>query len=226
MLIYGAGRLGQQALHLLNTHFAGRCSVAGFVDDRRPPGEVVTSHYRVLGDLETVARFPATAPARVCLVPALEPGDQPARGHALARARRLGYSFPILVHPDACVEPGSVLGAGVIVEAGALVSRSVRVGDFCHLDPGVIVGPGSRLDENVHLAAGVTVGERVLMGCDCAVGLHATIADRLSVADGTVVPPHALLDGGTPRQRRLARLASLSRGSERCAVVFDEVSHA
>ncbi len=226
MLIYGTGRLAQQMLHLVTAHFGQRCTVAGFVDDQRRPGEPVTADHRVLGDLDTVARFPATGPRRVCLVPALDPRDQPARGRALARARQFGYQFPIIVHPDACVESRSELGAGVIVQAGVVVSRSVRIGDFCHLESGVIVGAGSVLDENVHLAAGVTVGDRVQIGRDTTVGLHATIAGGMTVDAGTVVAPHVLVASNVAASTRLVPIPSLTRPDAGSAVVFDEVSHA
>ncbi len=226
MLIYGTGRLGHQVLHLITTHFGERCTVAGFVDDRCRAGDVVAGSHRVLGDLDTVARFPATGPRRICLVPALDPDDQPARGLALDRARRLGYQFPIIVHPDASVETLSVLGAGVIVQAGVLVRRSVQVADFCHLDAGAIVGAGSYLEENVHLSAGVTLGERVRLGRDVTIGLHATVTRGVTVNAGAVVTPHMLVDADYRTNGRLVPITSRARPEAASAVVFDEVSRA
>ena len=215
VVVYGSGFQGRQALHLLTTYFRGSCSIAGFVDDTRPAGEVVVGNYRVLGDLATISRFPATDPGQVCLVAAFEPDDLVIRGRALGKARALGYRFPVLVHPRASVEPGSVLGAGVIAGAGVVVGSSVQVGDFCILDQGVCLGDGAILGENNHLAAGVTVGRGARLGRDNRCSLGVTITGRVNIGDANEITAGSLIEHDL--------------GCGRChlrtnAVIFDEVS--
>ena len=215
VMIYGSGLQGRQALHLLTTYFRGSCTVAGFVDETRPAGEVVIGSYRVLGNLATMSRFPATDPGQVCLVAAYEPDDLVIRGRALGQARALGYRFPVLVHPRASVEPGSVLGAGVIVGAGVVVGSSVQVGDFCILDQGVSLGDGAILGENNHLAAGVTVGRGASLGRDNRCSLGANITGRVTIGDANEIAAGSLVEHDL--------------GCGRChpptdAVIFDEVS--
>ena len=217
VMIYGSSRQGRQALHLLTTYFCGSCTVAGFVDEVRPPGAVVIGNYRVLGDLTTMSRFPATDPDHVCLVAALEPDDLVTRGRVLDQARSLGYRFPVLVHPRASVEPGSVLGAGVVAGAGVVVGSSVQVGDFCTLDQGVSLGDGTILGENNHLRAGVTVGRRVRLGRDNHCGLGVTLTSEVCIGDTNDITAGTLIEHDLGSSQRLR-----SSG----AVVFDEVSHA
>jgi sugar O-acyltransferase (sialic acid O-acetyltransferase NeuD family) len=202
-MIYGAGRLGRQVLHVLKTHFAGEHEVVGFVDDVRDAGTPVRDGLEVLGPLDAVAADAGTAPGAVGLVPAIGYGDQPARGRALARAADLGYTMPTLVHPRAMIEPGARIGRGAIVLAGALVDQGVHVGPCCYLDQGVMVGEDSQVGPNVYLAAGTIVAGGVAIGRDTFVGAGTVIADGVTVGTGCIVNAQSLVHRDLPDLHKL-----------------------
>ncbi len=53
------------------------------------------------------------------------------------------------IHSSACVDPGSVIGAGT------------RIWHFCHVMAGAVIGQDCSLGQNVFVASGVKVGARV-----------------------------------------------------------------
>ncbi len=224
-MIHGAGRLGRQVLHLLRTHFATTHEVLGFVDDIRAPDTPVTEGLQVLGSLADVARDPATAPARVGLIPAIGYTDQSARGRALARAQRLGYTLPTLVHPHAWIEPGSSLGQGVIAMAGVLVDQAVRIGDFCYLDQGVKVGEECTLAANTYLAAGAILAGGVQVGRDGFIGCGAVVTDGVCVGDRCVINAQSLVHRDLPADHKLIQTRDEVRLPLPTADPIEEAEH-
>lgn len=127
----------------------------------------------------------------------------------------LGFALAGALHPGACVDAGSSLGAGNLVFAGVTLAAGCRTGTACLLLPRVRLGRGCRLGDHVHLGAGtrlgtdVTVadgahlGRGVLVGDNARLGRDVLVDDGLRleknifVPDGThltaaCLPPHAL----------------------------------
>jgi len=69
----------------------------------------------------------------------------------------------VLIHPSACVDPGSVIGAGS------------RVWHFSHVMAGAVIGRGCTLGQNVFVASGARIGD------------HVKIQNNVSVYDGVVL---------------------------------------
>lgn len=110
-------------------------------------------------------------------------------------------SQDVHVGPHASIGEGAHLAAGVVVEAGSVVGRSVRLGSGTHLHPRVVIYEGCQLGERVILHSGVVIGAdgfgmapdqgkwlkipqvgRVVIGDDVEVGANTTI-DRGAIDD-------------------------------------------
>ena len=80
----------------------------------------------------------------------------------------------------------SVLGPGVVVEAGAVVKDSVIMND-------VVIGKGAKITYSI-LDAGVKIGAGAVVGAekDCAAGI-AVIGADITVADGAVIEAGAMI---------------------------------
>lgn len=68
-----------------------------------------------------------------------------------------------LIHPSACVDAGSEIGAGT------------RIWHFCHVMAGAVIGRHCSLGQNVFVASGAQIGDRV------------KIQNNVSVYDGVVL---------------------------------------
>ncbi len=120
---------------------------------------------QVLGDLEDAPDGPI----------ALGIGDCRAR---LGRYRSLvaaGRELVTLVHPHAALDTSVRLGAGTVVMAGVVVNADATVGEAvvlntsCSVDHDSRIGDGAHVAPGCHLAGGVTVGEGAFLGIGCAV---------------------------------------------------------
>ncbi|MGB3183197.1 MAG: acetyltransferase [Cyclobacteriaceae bacterium] len=121
-----------------------------------------------------------------------------------------GGNLTTITHPGATISPtvspgtGTMAGAGVIVNALAVVGKGVilntgcivehecRVGDFAHIGPGAV------------LAGNVTVGNAAFIGANAVVKEGLTIGEGAVVGAGTVViadvPPGVTVAGNPQRK--------------------------
>lgn len=99
-------------------------------------------------------------------------GNNRLRGELIAKAEKIGYNIPILIHPTAyisrtavihrgtVVEPkaivntGTVVGVGVIISAGAVVDHDVVLNNCVHINAGAIVKAGGKVDSYQKIEAG------------------------------------------------------------------------
>ncbi|MCL4874110.1 UDP-3-O-(3-hydroxymyristoyl)glucosamine N-acyltransferase [bacterium] len=99
----------------------------------------------------------------------------------IAFARILGVLRPQTlpapgVHPGAEVHPGAKLGAGVSVQAFAVVEDGASVGDRTVLFPGAYVGRGAEIGPDcviypgVAIREGCRIGARVIIHCNSVIG--------------------------------------------------------
>ena len=84
-----------------------------------------------------------------------------------------GRGCPPLVHKTAWVSPTACLGWGSIVMAGAVIHADAVIGKYCIINTGASVDHDCRLGDFVHVAPGVHLcgGVEVGDGCLLAVGL-------------------------------------------------------
>lgn len=83
------------------------------------------------------------------------------------------------------VNPGSVLGKGVIVNTSAIVEHDCRLGDFSHAASGAKLGGGVHLGAGAFVGMGAVVKQGVSIGSGAVVGAGAVVVKN--VAKNTVV---------------------------------------
>ena len=88
-----------------------------------------------------------------------------------SRAKRFGFTVPVLVHPTAYVSPSAEIGEGTVILPKAVVHTGAVIGRGCILSIGSLVDHDCVLEDGVHLDCGavmkgsrVTEGERVPCG--------------------------------------------------------------
>lgn len=135
--------------------------------------------------------------------------DDPGRG--VQSVRGFGES---LVHPDAEVGKGTVLGHGAVVHAGARIGENCQIGCYVVIHPGAVVGDRVRIDDHSVLgklpmkaAASAITQERELppleIGSDCLIGASvivyrgASIGGKVMLADQATVREDVRIGGMT-----------------------------
>jgi sugar O-acyltransferase (sialic acid O-acetyltransferase NeuD family) len=103
------------------------------------------------------------------------------------RLAGLALPWATVVHPSATIGPGTALGEGCYVAAGAIVTVNVTLGRFVTVNMHSQVAHDDRVDElatlhpDVHLAGAVTIGE------GCELGAGAVVIQGLSIGRWAIV---------------------------------------
>ncbi|MGI5874416.1 MAG: acetyltransferase [Bacillota bacterium] len=101
--------------------------------------------------------------------------------------------IPCLVHPDAVIAEGVVLGRGTVVMAGTVVNSETVIGSGVIINTCSSVGHDCIVHDYVHVAAGahvcgtVEVGERTWVGAGSTVSNNINICEDCLIGAGAVV---------------------------------------
>ena len=193
LLLFGAGRMGQQLAALVRNQFAKQYQLVGYADDTRKRGEAMPDGLPVLGTLQQAAEQPPSAPGTARLLFAIGYGDMRARLAAHERALKANYRLATLIHPRAHVEPDVELGEGCCVHAGALLDTGCRLGAANFVDIGVMMGERVQMGSANYISAGSVVGGNLTMGNGNFLGMSAVLRDGIRVGSFNTVPAQALV---------------------------------
>jgi len=114
-------------------------------------------------------------------------GENTARHKLYDSLRKTGFKFPPLVHPSAWVAPGTYLGAGVQIMAGAIVQPDCWIGENTILNTRSGVDHDCRLGAHVHIAPGATLCGNVHVENKVFIGAGATVIQGIRIGESAVV---------------------------------------
>jgi len=185
--------LGKQVAHLIHYHLAELYTIKGFIDDVQQQGTPIFNDLSVVGTLAQSVDLLSRDSAQVRLAFGIGYTDMIARRQAFENAKKLGYRFASLVHPNASVEASASLGEGTVILAGSVVDQYVTVGDICYMHNGSIVGENSVLGTNNYLSAGTTFGGSVEVGNDNFFGMNSIVVNDLTIGTNNFINSGSLV---------------------------------
>ncbi len=112
-----------------------------------------------------------------------------------------GFSFPILRHPRATVEPSAQVFDGVQVFANAYVGSSAVLHAMCMINTGAIVSHDCEIGRYTHLAPGCLLAGHVHVGERALVGMGVTTTIGLKIGAGARVGNGAVLLADVPARQ-------------------------
>lgn len=186
IIIIGGGGHAKVVIEALH---AGAVKILGMTDaDPEKLGGAV-SGVPILGTDAEITNHP---PETVDLVIGIGAPLKLRRG-VFERYRAQGYRFPPVIHPAAViasgtgfgdgsqimagsvVQPGTTIGANVIVNTLASVDHDCRIGDHAHVAPGAVLCGSVTVGAGTLVGAGSIVNENVEIGADCVVASGAVV---------------------------------------------------
>ena len=117
-------------------------------------------------------------------------------------------NFPTVVHPTVYVEPSATLapgcqllafayvgsdcrvGFGSLINAHAILSHDVVLGQIVNLSPGAMLAGAVEIGDYSQVGMGVTINLHNKVGSRCRIGNGATV--KSDVPDGTVIHAGAI----------------------------------
>jgi len=182
LLLVGAGGFGRMVAE--QAMFQYDCA---FVDDGQSVGAEICG-IPVIGGL---ADLPELRKEYGLLVEGIGNNRFPAPVYAKAKA--LGFAFPNIVAPSAYISPYAKLGCGCVVLQNACVQNGTSVGNGVLLNAGTevhcdaAVGGYALIYTNSVVRTGATVGNFARIGSNCTICNNATVLDSADVSDCTAV---------------------------------------
>lgn len=111
----------------------------------------------------------------------------------LDRLERAGFEIPSIIHPSSTISRFSQIERGSVIMAGVVVNASARVGKGCILNTSSSIDHDCTLEHGVHISPGVNLSGTVhvkscsWLGVGSKVLNNLTIGFNVIVAAGTIV---------------------------------------
>lgn len=172
LVIYGAWYFGNVIKEAAE---AAGWQVLGYVDPDPPDG------------VTTIESIPLGAAVFVAI------GDNKIRAEVTETLLQHGRSLPCIAHPSASISPSAQLGPGSYVAELAIVRTNAIVGEGVVLQAGCVVShdctvaPYASFGPNSAAASKVTVGQRTVIGAGAVIAPTLTIGDDCTVAAGAAI---------------------------------------
>lgn len=121
------------------------------------------------------------------------PGNSSLRNDIFVMLRKMGHTFPALVHPSAYVSKDVILHDGVQVMAGSIIQPGCIINENSIINTSCSIDHDCKIGSNVHIAPGsllcgeVSIGDNSFIGCGSSIIQSITIKDDSFVKAGSVV---------------------------------------
>jgi len=114
------------------------------------------------------------------------------------RAMAVGLVPAFIIHPQAWVPPGTPVGAGAVILAGACISPGVIIGAHAYISHGALIGHDATFSDYATLMPGASVSGDTALGEGAMIGSRAVVLERLSVGAWATVGAGAVVTRSVP----------------------------
>lgn len=198
VIVVGASGFGRECLDVLEAMAAAgvALTVAGVVDDAPAHQNLERLAARQVAYLGTLTDWLASGVGDTRYV--LGIGDPLVRQRLVPLLDEAGARPHTAIHPTATLGSGGVMGEGVIICAGAVISTNVRLGRHVHVNPNATIGHDAVLSDFVSVNPAAVVSGEVKVGDGALLGAASVILQGLALGRGSVLGAGAVLTRDAP----------------------------
>lgn len=102
-------------------------------------------------------------------------------------AQKMGFIFPVICDPSACVSPNAKIGAGTFVGKNAIINADAEIGEHCIINTGSIIEHECVVGDHTHVSVGSILCGSVNVGKECFIGAGSTLIQGIGVGDRTII---------------------------------------
>jgi sugar O-acyltransferase (sialic acid O-acetyltransferase NeuD family) len=117
-----------------------------------------------------------------------------------------GFTFPVIMHPSAVIEPSATVDEGVQVLANVYIGTDARLHPRCMVNTSAVVSHDCIIGEYSHIAPGtllaghVKIGEKTLIGMGVTTAIGVKIGNGVRIGNGAIiladVPDKTIIQAG------------------------------
>jgi sugar O-acyltransferase (sialic acid O-acetyltransferase NeuD family) len=171
-------------------------SIIGIIDSNKQVGDDLYG-YKVIGRQEEIITLIAKFNIEGCVITI---GDNWSRKKVFDQVNEIAPNlhWPNVLHPSILIAKNVELGKGILAMAGVIINSNAHLGDFTNYFTNCNVEHDCFIDDFASISAGVVLGGKVKVGKYSAIALNATIFDRLSIGENTVIGAASLVTKDIP----------------------------
>ena len=177
LLLVGAGGFGRMVAEQAMLQYD-----CAFVDD----GQVVGTEICGIPVVGGIANLPDLRKNYDLLVVGI--GNNRFRAQVYEKAKALGFAFPNIVASSAHISPYAKIGCGCVVLQNACVQNGSVVGDGVLMNAGTEVHCGGTVEDYVLLYTNSTVRTGAKVGRFARIGGNVTVCNNATVPDDADIP--------------------------------------
>ena len=194
--IIGAGGFGREMKSLIediNVSIETKYQIIGFYDDSKPVGELVQG-LPVLGGINDLNKVDYN------LSIVLGVGDPILKQNIISRINNNNnIHYPTLIHPSVIRSNNNVLiGKGVILTAGNILTCDINIGDFVTLNLACTVGHDTVIKEYASFMPSVNISGEVIINEAVYVGTGAKVINQLKIGKKSIIGAGAIVAKSIP----------------------------
>ncbi len=170
--------------------------IVGIIDSVKEIGSNLFG-YKVIGRQEDIVELRVKYNIEGCLITI---GDNWTRKNIYNQISNLAPKllWPNAIHPSVIIGNYVSIGKGILAMAGVIINSNAHLGDFTNYFTNCNVEHDCYIDDFASISAGVVLGGKVKVGKYSAIALSATIFDRLSIGENTVIGASSLVTKDIP----------------------------
>ena len=101
--------------------------------------------------------------------------------------KQLGAELPVIISPRAYCSKHAVLGEGLIVMHGAIITASACIGNNCIVNSQALVEHDVEIDDHCHISTGARVNGNVTIGKGSFIGSGAIVREGIKVGENVII---------------------------------------
>lgn len=194
--IIGAGGLGREILGLIESinQVVPAYKVIGFFDDGIAKGSLIHA-LPVLGGIEEMLNYDK----ELCLVMGIAAPNIKKKIIEKVSSKQ-NFSFPTLIHPRALIQDTNsvLIGEGVVIAAGTIITCDVELGNFTFLNLNCTVGHDAKIGAFSSFMPTVNISGETNLGEGVYVGTGASIINRVDIGTYSIIGAGATVTSTIP----------------------------
>jgi len=158
----------------------GRWQEILFLDDNASSSSVL--EFPVAGTVDQLAAL-ATDDTEV----AVAIGDNRKRLEICTDVLEEEFRLATVIHPTACISYSASISPGTVVCAGVIVNARARVGQGCILNTAATIDHDCVIEDGVHVSPGANLAGEVIVGECSWIGIGSAIREGVRIGNDVIV---------------------------------------
>ena len=128
-------------------------------------------------------------------------------------ATKVGFKFPSIIDPSACVSSFAFIEEGTFIGKHAIVNAEAKIGKHCIINSGAILEHESSVDDFSHVSVGAIVCGDSHIGYHSFIGAGSTIIQGIRIGNKVVIGANSTVLTDVEDNRKYYGIVKKSGGS-------------